>query len=339
MVIARKHLVDKEKSECFHLISRCVRRAYLCGDTYEHRKTWIEERIAYLSKLFAMHNLAFCVMSNHLHIAVKTLPQQAQTWSNREVAERWLMLYPRAVDEDENPCLPPEYIVDGYAQNEDWIEERRKRLSSLSWFMKCLKEPIAKRANAEDGCRGAFWEARFQSVKLLDQAALIACMAYIDLNPVRAQMCKIPEDSVHTSIAMRVDEFNKLQQEFSSKEQRNKTIAEHRWLASMNDCTVTDKGDLDAATPLTLKEYIRIVDETGRILRDGKRGSIDKSLQPILERLQVQAQNWITCMNSATQFTGTAIGKRISRSREAIERGLRCLMNKTALYGDDPPTP
>ena len=164
-------------------------------------------------------------------------------------------------------------------------------------------------------------------------------MAYIDLNPVRAQMCKIPEDSVHTSISMRISEFKNLQQELTRKEQINKTVAEHRWLASMEHCTVTNKGDLDASTPLTLKEYIRIVDETGRILREGKRGSIDRSLEPILDRLQVQPKNWITCMRSAAQFTGTAIGKKISRSKEAIDRGLRCLMNKTSLYGDDPPIP
>ena len=70
--------------------------------------------------------------------------------------------------------------------------------------MKCLNEPIAKQANKEDGCTGHFWEARYKSQALLTEEALLSCMAYVDLNPVRAKMADTPEDSDHTSIQERI---------------------------------------------------------------------------------------------------------------------------------------
>jgi hypothetical protein len=70
--------------------------------------------------------------------------------------------------------------------------------------MKCLNQPIAKMANKEDNCTGHFWEARFKSQALLTEEALITCMAYVDLNPIRALMANTPETSEHTSIKERI---------------------------------------------------------------------------------------------------------------------------------------
>jgi len=182
MAIARKHLVDDATPGCYHLISRCVRRGFLCGVAYAHRRDWVRNLVEGAARCFAVDVLTYAVMDNHCHLVVRTDPARVDNWSDREVAERWATAHPRRAFTAE-PVAWEESEIACCAADPLWIARHRARLASLSWFMKAIKEPIAKRANREDGCTGHFWEGRFKSVRLLDQQAVVACMAYVDLNP------------------------------------------------------------------------------------------------------------------------------------------------------------
>jgi len=301
MARARKDLVCASSTPYYHIYSRCVRRAFLCGfdsntgKSYEHRRGWIEDRLRVLSSLFSIELCAYAIMGNHYHLVVKLNPKISDCWSDDEVLERWTAIY-------RGPLLVQRYLA-GEAlclAEQDSVSAMagvfRARLGDLSWFMKCLNEPIARMANAEDGCTGHFWEARFQSQALRSDRALLAAMAYVDLNPIRAGIATAPEQSVHTSIRHRL------------LRDRTRTIATavahlvER--GDFNHCNVparplspfSDSGSTlgRASLPITEREYFNLVDITGRRIVRGKCGRIDPALEPILKRLNMSAEQWLS---------------------------------------------
>ncbi|WP_420554044.1 transposase [Neptuniibacter marinus] len=304
MTRPRKELVSVQDTPYYHIVSRCVRRSFLCGldhstgKDYEHRRQWIEDRIRILSSLFSIDICAYAVMSNHLHIVIKLCPTQAQNWSNTEVVTRWLSLF-------KGPLLIQQWQAGeslSKAQLDtvsDMIEVYRERLANLSWFMKCLNEPIARQANQEDKCTGHFWESRYKSQALLTEEALLSCMAYVDLNPIRADIAKTPEDSKHTSIKERINpEFNS-----TSAIDSQKALLALQYFQSPVKPLAQFEGNIrnkeQQGILFSLEDYLTLVDMTGRILRDDKRGAISAHLPPILERLEINQEEWL---NNATQF-------------------------------------
>ncbi len=202
MTYPRAHLVDEENGGYYHCTSRCVRRAWLCGhdpvsgNSYDHRKQWIENRILRLARHFAVDLYAYAVMSNHYHLVVRSVPKRTYGWTPEEVAKRWLSRHggPRQPKMKEK--------ISNLLSQPGRIEILRRRLGSLSWFMRDINEPLARIANAEDDCSGRFWEGRFKSVALLDRNAILNCMVYVELNPARANPYT-PIPCKHTSGQLR----------------------------------------------------------------------------------------------------------------------------------------
>ena len=202
MTVSRASQVDPTTTPYYHVMSRCVRRAFLCGvdrysgRDYGHRKQWLVARLRTLGSVFAVEVCAYAVMSNHYHLVLRLTPDRAQAWTEDEVVERYGKLFSNAKAQLKLLTDPERRA----ARLALW----RERLSSISWMMRTLNEYIARQANKEDEVTGRFWEGRFKSQPLLDEAALLTCMSYVDLNPVRAGAAKRLDDAEFTSIHERL---------------------------------------------------------------------------------------------------------------------------------------
>ncbi len=211
MATPRHMLVDDQQACDYHLASRCVRRAWLCGrdkrtgKDYSHRRRWLIERLLLLARCFAVEVYAYAVMSNHFHIVLHYDPNACLAWSDEEVTRRWIEAFPpkaRGGDADATKAAARALLLGNPAR----LARARRTLGSLSHFMKHIKQPIARRANIEDGCDGHFFEQRFYSGALLSEQALLAAMAYVDLNPVRAKLARRLEQCRDASVGTRLRE-------------------------------------------------------------------------------------------------------------------------------------
>jgi REP element-mobilizing transposase RayT len=336
MTYARKTLVCLKDTPYYHLIARCVRRAWLwgvdeyAGRDYSHRKIWVLERLTQLSSIFAIDICAYAVMSNHYHLVVRVDAQRARGWSSQEVIDRWTRLFSA-------PPLVQRWLKGecGAAEGEvveDMVAQWRQRLIDVSWYMRCLNEHLARRANAEDQCKGRFWEGRFKSQALLDEAGLLTAMAYVDLNPIRAGIAGKPEMSEFTSVQQRIRALR------TGVEPDRDAPTE----SAASDVTVPLLGFSDERTsasvriPFAFRDYVELVDWSGRAIRGDKRGAIDTRLPRLLDRLNIDAAAWPNAMHSGGNVFGRALGQ-LDRlrlhARSLGQSWIRGLQRAERLYG------
>lgn len=300
MALPRSSYVIDGEVGVFHCFTRCVRRAFLygldpiSGRDYSHRKSWILDRLRFLAGIFAIDVCAYAIMENHDHTVLRTRPDIVASWSDHEVASRWLTLYPKYYRNNDLANAPAEQQISALAHNPARIAELRNRLSSISWFMGRLNEFIARAANKEDNVKGRFWESRFKCRPLLDMAAIAACMVYVDLNPIRAGLAATPEQSDFTSIQERIRSWQREMLADSTLPLQNPSsdnpLSEESapWL-----CPIQANGTREGFLEITEAQYIDLVDRSGRILRSGIRGAIDADLAPILLRMGIRPEEWI----------------------------------------------
>lgn len=338
--VNRSEVCDPDQVQVFHLMNRCVRHNYLCGTNssgrdYSYRKLWIRDRLEELARLFGLDVFGFSVMDNHLHVIVRTRPDLVRNWSDKEVARRWLLLFPGCRNPQDHSEEPTDSELDQLCQDVEGLAERRRRLCSISWFMRCVAEPIARRGNQEDEVTGRFWEGRFRAELLPDEAAILACMVYVDLNPIRAGVAATPEDSKYTSVFERIADRQAALAAIEDRDPGQMPAAaavttsadqppsatgaledaaadkfdcgcEHGeragWLApielepvrtTVREQHTTRRASNRGCVGLTLDDYLRLLDWTGRELRPDKTGRIPAECDPILERLNCSGPEWI----------------------------------------------
>ena len=353
MTRPRSSLVSLTDTPWYHVVNRCVRRAFLCGqDTatgqnFDHRRGWIETRIRELASVFTIDVAAYAVMSNHYHGVLRVDKARAQALDDEAVLRRWTQLFT-------GPLLVQRYLSEARSQMgegecakvKEFAELYRQRLHDLSWFMRVLNESIARQANAEDDCTGRFWEGRFKSQALLDEQALLAAMAYVDLNPIRAGMAESLPESLHTSIHARLADlkghaFEPVLVPVITPEILNEiaplSLQKLPGLLSEAELSALPQAPLmpfDAtgrfaqAVPFGLEEYLELVDTMGRAVHPGKRGAIAATTPPLLSRLGMNAEAFIACADHFFKDFAGAVGtpaKLIEMAAHRQQRALRGL--------------
>ena len=311
MTTARRQLISISDTPYYHCISRCVRRAFLCGEdkntghNFDHRRGWVEDKLLELSEVFAIDVCAYAVMSNHTHMVLFVDESTAKAWSSIEVIERWHQLF-KGTLLTQQYCRGEKIPDDLMTSLLETVDVYRNRLMDISWFMRLLNQDIATKANQEDNCRGHFWEGRFKSQALLDEAALAACMAYVDLNPIRANIAKTPETSAYTSVKIRVEKAKKGKQP-----------------QTLLPFVGNPRQEMPKGLPFELKDYLELIDMTGRCLREDKAGYIEGNQPALLNRLNITPENWLTLTKDFRKLFHGAVGHSDVLSDYCEHKGLK----------------
>lgn len=338
MTVPRSELVNVELTRWYHLISKTVRGAFLLGQGQTDRKQWIENRLEELAGIFALEVAGFSVLDNHLHVLVRLSPELAEDWSDREVMRRWAQLFPPRGRGRKQVPVTKQWLRQ-QLKDKQRVQKIRQRLCQLGWFMKCLKEPLARLANREDDCEGAFWQGRYKSIAILDEEALLATCAYVDLNPLAAGLVQRPEESPYTSVRVRVEHCRKQGRLKDLQAAREGSVVAARaargmeqglWLCPLEDRRAAGERRAGLLEGFSLGSYLLLIDWTSRLVRRGK-ASLSQDVASILDRLGTNAQVWQTTMDKLfgqRRALGVAFAFRRERlATAAAQRGRHHVAN------------
>lgn len=331
----RKDIFSPDEIGIVHVMNRVVRRCFLMGNdpvtgiNYDHRKAMIEAFFERFAALFGLDLLVYSILSNHFHAVLRSRPDVVATWSDTEVAGRWIRICPNRKHPDGTPKDPTESELNAIRHDPELLAEIRLRLSDISWWMRLVCQRIGMSANREDKQTGKFWESRFRAVRLLDEESLLACAAYVDLNPIRAAMTETLEGSAFTSVHRRI-------QAMVMDGTQDRFLAPV-WIDERNDPTgahphnegyrCSDKGFLSIRT----EAYLELLDWTARQVVQGKPGHIPADAPAILVRLSLDVGTWTTMVKDFGRLFRHVAGKpqTMDASRGSVDQSSSNLPSET----------
>jgi hypothetical protein len=326
MTRARSEIIIPNQVGTFHVISRCVRRQLLLEKG--HRKTWLCNGLAGWLGHMGIDLLAYAIMGNHVHLVLRVRPDIVKTWNNHDLARHALAVLPVRSGPGLEPLTVTPAVVERYAGNAKWLAQQRTRLSSPSWLLRLIKQGVSRRANTQDGCTGHFWEKRFTSVSLLDAAAVLACMVYVDLNPFRAAMVKDPLKAIYTSIRHRV-----VRADGAGRSDHN--ADDHALggrLAAMPQCAPANSWSGEfPGWGISEQDYVNLVRETALSANRNARGAVENAFA-LVNQMGIEPTDWLSSMSEGGSMSGTVIGGPEARRRWCDQTGQRWAADKSGLW-------
>ena len=341
--LARADIFASSDIAIVNVVSRTVRRCFLMGfdkfsgKNFDHRKPWVEQQLADQARYFAIDLCSFAILDNEIQQQLRSRPDIVQQMDDVEVARRWLMLCPARRGENRQPEEPTEVEVNCVVSDKNRVEELRRRLSDISWWMRLLCQHIAQRANREDEEVGKFWQARYKAVKNLDATATLACAVYIDLKPILAGVADGIDTAVFTSANRRATqqkatgepgEHNAADRGSGGERTHEamdstppaSTVLTCDHLAPVSLCEksgnpgllihtrgtrCSDKGFL----PITLSEYLELLDWSAQQQIGNKSVSVPDTVQRVLAELNISVEAWRELIRDFGRLFSSVAGK------------------------------
>jgi hypothetical protein len=334
----RCEVFDADNVGVYHCYNRIVRRSFLCGvdphtgNDYSHRREWLYQRLKFLAKYFAIDVLGYAILSNHYHLVLRNRPDHVKTMSDDQVVRAWLMICPRSQKRaDGNAGEPTDGEVRFELQQTGRVQELRERLANPSWLIRQLSQYMGIRCNAEDQIRGHFWESRFGMRRLLDEAAVLACLAYVDLNPIRAGMVDSLEDYAHVSIGERLRAVDDQPIEWSTwlaplelageTDREPVTVVNQLLREELGERLATQQQQPLGCLPMTLGDYAELLRWlSGKKGGHGSSGR-DAASPSVLRRLKLDPAEFAELVSHFSKRFFTAAGCPASLAVEAKRRG------------------
>ncbi|QDS95903.1 hypothetical protein FF011L_47040 [Roseimaritima multifibrata] len=208
--VNRSEVFKANEIGVYHAMNKTTRGIYLFGidltseNDYRDRRGWYRDRMALLARFFCIDVLAYSIMSNHWHAILRNRPDLATKLTPREVAIRWLSVTSRAKCRNKNGGKITEAEIAKIVNDPEAVEERRARLSNISWFVRQMCQTLSRRCNKEDQVTGHLFGNRFQMNRLPTEEEILAGMLYVDLNPLRAGLADALDDFAEVSISERL---------------------------------------------------------------------------------------------------------------------------------------
>lgn len=299
----RSDIVIPDEIQTFRCIYRCIRYCRIAGThpvtrkSCEHRRQWVSQRLEDLSELFAIECLLHRVENGEFECVIRTRPDVASKWSDREVAKRWCTLFPHKTPEHEREKAERERI-DGIADDKQRVQELRNRLKDISWYMRCFAANIAERANEEDGVKGRFWDGRFKPTLLLDDHAQLATAVAIE--------CSSPEPTCGQETNSRTGAVGRQR----SPEKRRKTRRTNQTFEF--EFTCCSSSEFRALKTWTANQF------KARSSGEGK----NRSLR-VLKALGLDRERWLEVVRTIRAFSGCVAGTKASIQAEVRKHAER----------------
>lgn len=317
----RRDVFRPDEIAIAHCMNRVARKDFLLGfdeetgTDYSYRKGWFEDELKRLAACFGIDLLTYSIMDNHFHLILRSRPDIVALWDDREVARRWLELCPKRKEKNGSIRQPTEAEINLAVADKAGLKKFRSRLSDISWWMRLISQRIAQRANRESGDKGCFWQGRFKAVRLLDEASLLACSAYVDLNPIRAAMAQRLEDCQFTAAQRRLNAFPAdLAGEAGDPSESPDSFLPPMEIDELRDPIgphpsshpgrCSDKGYL----PMSRAAYFDLLDWTARQIVQGKVGYTPEDTPAIFQRLGFTPEIWYQLVTSFRKMFGVYAG-------------------------------